>query len=181
MYHRKRNCDEIINLNNTLRKLWEQHVMWTRSFIISTADGLGDLDFVTERLLRNPSDFEAVLKTYYGSARASQFQKLLQQHLLIAADLVNQAKDGNAEGAEAARERWYQNAAEIAEFLAHINPHWSRNEWIKMLNEHLKMTEEEAVTRLQKQYQKNVAIYDDIETQALAMADYMTMGIWKQF
>lgn len=48
-----------------------------------------------------------------------------------------------------------------------------------MLDEHLKMTESEAVTRIQKQYQKNVAI--EIESQALAMADFMTSGILRQF
>ena len=122
--------------------------MWTRSFIISTADNLGDLDVVTQRLLRNPSDFAAVLKPYYGDAKANRFQKLLGDHLLIAADLVNQAKSGNTEGADAARKKWYENAAEISAFLAAINPYWRKQEWSRMLNEHLKMTEHEAVTRL---------------------------------
>lgn len=181
MYRRQTNCDKIIMLNNTFRKLWEQHVMWTRSFIISTVDGLGDIDFVTKRLLGNPSDFEIVLKIYYGSAKAKEFRKLFEEHLLIAADLVNRAKSQNTEGVEEARKKWYENASEIAEFLSEINPHWSKSEWNKMLDEHLKMTEDEAVTRFQKQYRKNVAIYDDIEAQALIMADYMTKGILKQF
>ncbi|MGN1059147.1 MAG: acetylglutamate kinase [Clostridia bacterium] len=181
MYQRHRSCENIIMLNNTFRQLWEQHIMWTRSFIISTADNLGDLDPVTKRLLRNPSDFAAVLKTYYGNEQAGEFQRLFEEHLLIAADLVNQAKEGHADGVEAAREKWYQNADEIAVFLSEINPYWSRREWSRMLNEHLEMTEEEAVTRLQGQFQRNVALYDDIEHQALAMADYMTKGILKQF
>ncbi|MGI6728179.1 MAG: hypothetical protein ACOX4P_06500 [Anaerovoracaceae bacterium] len=49
-----------IKIMNTLRKLWEQHVMWTRSFIISTIEGLSDLDPVTKRLLQNPTDFANV-------------------------------------------------------------------------------------------------------------------------
>lgn len=177
MYKFHRNCAGVIQLNNTFRKLWEQHVMWTRSFIISTADNLGDLDFVTKRLLRNPADFAAVLKIYYGNEKAGKFQKLFEDHLLIAADLVNQAKAGNSEGVETARNKWYQNAADIAAFLSNINPYWNRQEWNKMLDEHLKMTEDEAVTRLQEQYRQNVEIYDSIENQALAMADYMTQGI----
>ncbi len=74
MYRGQRSCDRIIILNNTLRKLWEQHIMWTRSFIISTVDNLGDIEFVTKRLLRNPSDFAAVLKNYYGSEKADKFR-----------------------------------------------------------------------------------------------------------
>ena len=154
--------------------------MWTRSFIISTVDNLGDIDVVTKRLLRNPSDFAEVWKLYYGRGKANRFRELLEEQLLIAADLVNQAKAGSSAGTDLARKKWYANAAEIAMFLAAINPCWSRQEWNKMLDKHLQMTEQEAVTRLQRQYQRNVDIYDDIENQALAMADYMTNGILKQ-
>lgn len=46
-----------IRLMNQLRKLWEQHVYWTRFFIISTAADLGNLEPVANRLLQNPKDF----------------------------------------------------------------------------------------------------------------------------
>ena len=48
------NRKEIIN---KMRKLWSQHVYWTRFFIISTAEELPDLKYVTNRLLENPGDF----------------------------------------------------------------------------------------------------------------------------
>lgn len=48
-------------LMQRLRQLWEQHVYWTRFFIISTAAGLADLAPVTERLLQNPKDFARAL------------------------------------------------------------------------------------------------------------------------
>lgn len=74
MYCGRINCDKIIILNNTLRKLWEQHIMWTRSFIISTVDDLGDIDFVTKRLMRNPSDFSEVLKSITAMQRRMNFK-----------------------------------------------------------------------------------------------------------
>ena len=48
-----------------MRKLWSQHVYWTRFFIISTAEKLQDLKYVTNRLLENPGDFAEVLKLFY--------------------------------------------------------------------------------------------------------------------
>ena len=42
-----------VNLYNTFRLLWEQHVFWTRLAIISTINGLGDEDVVSKRLLKN--------------------------------------------------------------------------------------------------------------------------------
>ena len=155
--------------------------MWTRSFIISTAAALGDLSMVTQRLLRNPADFANVLRPYYGYENAMKFEALLKDHLLIAAKLVNDAKVGNTAAADEDRKEWYQNADQIAEFLAGINPYWSRQVWQSMLYDHLKATENEAVYRLTGQYAADIAEYDQIENQALSMADYMAEGIRKQF
>ncbi len=170
-----------INLMNTFRKLWEQHIMWTRSFIISIASNLGDLTMVTNRLLQNPSDFENVLRPFYGRENAAKFQSLFQEHLLIAAKLVNDAKAGNTAEVKEDEIKWYENADQIAAFMASINPYWSEQEWRALLYDHLKMTENEAVERLNGQYEADILIYDSIEEQALKMADLMSTGIIKQF
>ena len=155
--------------------------MWTRSFIISTAANLADLDLVSQRLLRNPMDFANELRRFYGEEKANKFEQLLRQHFIIAANLVNSAKAGNTNAANEARTKWYQNADEIATFLATINPYWSKTRWQKMLYDHLNMTENEATYRLTSQYAKDIAEYQKIEDEALMMADYMAEGIMKQF
>ena len=73
------------DLNNYLRLLWEQHIVWTRLTILSIVFDLPDLDLVTNRLLRNPKDFEALLMPLYGDSAASRFEELLTSHLTIAA------------------------------------------------------------------------------------------------
>lgn len=173
--------DSQVKLMNTFRKLWEQHNIWTRSFIISTAADLPDLDLVTKRLLRNPEDFAKELAPFYGNNKASEFERLLKDHLLIGADLVNAAKEGNMDAASDARIKWYKNADEIAAFLASINLYWSKTEWQRLLYDHLKMVEDEATWRLKGQYDKDIAIYDDIEAEGLIMADLMSRGIIQQF
>lgn len=177
----RENCKASMQTFNSFRKLWTDHVLWTRSFIISTAADLGDLQPVTARLLRNPADFAAALQPFYGADRAKRFNDLLTEHLTIAARLVNAAKAGDTDKVSEERKKWYANADEIAGFLAGINPHWLKSEWTYMLNDHLKLTEEEAVARLTGQYAKDVALFDAIEEQALMMGDYMAEGIIKQF
>lgn len=181
MNRRSSNCLKHIQLNNTFRKLWMEHVVWTRLFIISTAASLGDLPFTTKRLLRNPTDFTNELSPYYGYEAASRFESLLTDHLTIAAKLVNDAKAGNTAAADIDRRSWYRNADEIAGFLASINPYWDMNKWQQLLYDHLRMTENEATYRLKSQYPSDIAEFDQIEEQALMMADYMTEGIRKQF
>lgn len=176
----QRHVNKQIYLENQLRKLWEQHVYWTRFFIISTAANLGDLQPVTNRLLRNPKDFAQLLTPLYGVKTAGQFQELFTMHLLIAAELVNAAKNQQPEKAMEARSKWYKNAEDIAEFLAATNPCWNKAEWKHMLFKHLEMTEKEATLRLQGHYAEDIVVFDAIEEEALKMADYMSCGIIKQ-
>jgi hypothetical protein len=149
-------------LSNHLRLLWEQHVYWTRMLMISIAFGLPDTEFVTNRLLRNPNDFEAALGPLYGKDIAANFAELLTNHLKIGADLVKAAKAGNNAAAADAERRWYANADQIAAYLGSINPYWSAQEWQKMLYDHLAMTQTEAVEILNQRYADSISMFDDI-------------------
>ena len=168
-------------LNNHMRLLWEQHVYWTRLFILGTAFDLPDMEFVANRLLRNPKDFEAALKPFYGEDSAAKFAKLFTSHLTIAAELVKAAKAGDSAVAADAEKRWFANADEIAAFFGEINPNWSERDWRKMMYDHLTMTKAEAVYILTQKYEDGITAFDNIEQQALMMADVMTQGIVKQF
>ncbi|OPZ89653.1 MAG: hypothetical protein BWY74_02635 [Firmicutes bacterium ADurb.Bin419] len=168
-------------LNNYQRLLWEQHVVWTRLTILSIVFGLPDVDLVTKRLLRNPKDFATVLKPLYGEQAAAGFSDLFTNHLVIAAELVKAAKAGDTRAAADTEKRWYANADEIAAFLTRINPYWSEQEWKAMLHQHLALTKSEAVNMLTGKYGEGITIFDQIEKQALEMADVMTYGIIKQF
>ena len=170
-----------LRVSNTIRRLWTEHVLWTRFFIVSTAFGLPDLPFVTKRLLKNPHDFADVLRPVYGNQVAMQFDKLLTEHLMIAGQLVNAAKAGNTAEAKKQRELWYANAEEIARFLASINNQWSERVWRDLLFDHLRMTEDEAVQILTGQYEQSINEFDQIQAEALKMADVMTHGIIGKF
>lgn len=173
--------DKQINIINDIRMLWEQHVYWTRFFIISEALNLPDLDLVTQRLLQNPVDFEMLLKSFYGANSSAKFRSLFNDHLVIAAQLVKAAKAGDTNAAADAEKKWYANADDIAEFLGNINPYWSKESWRKMMHEHLAMTKDEAVDILTKNYDAGIKKFDEIEKGAMLMADTMAKGIIRQF
>lgn len=148
---------------------------------IPKVENLPDADLIIQRLLRNPKDFGEALLPFYGSNMASQFADLLTDHLVIAAELVKAAKAEDDRAAAEAEKRWYANADEIARFLGKINPYWSEDEWKRLLHEHLGLVKTEAIDLLTKNYAEGIAIYDEIERQALMMADAMTEGIVRQF
>ena len=168
-------------LYNALRKLWTDHVAWTRMTILSAAADAPDLQMVTARLLRNASDMAEALKPYYGEAYAAQFGRLIYEHLRIALQLVTAAKAGNTQAAQQLEKEWETNADQIAQFLGTINPNIRPDEFRKMLGAHLSLTKEEAMARLRHDYARDIALYDQIEEQALNMADDMAAGIARQF
>ncbi|SFG05235.1 acetylglutamate kinase [Sporolactobacillus nakayamae] len=168
-------------LRNKLRTLWEQHVFWTRLTISGIVFNLPDTDVTTNRLLRNPKDFQQLLAPLYGPQASLTFEKLFTDHLVIAAQLVKAAKAGNQQEAAEAEKKWYANADQIAAFLGSINPYWSAKDWQKLLYDHLSMTKNEAVAFLTGNYAKSVTTFDQIEQQALIMADIMAFGIARQF
>jgi len=174
-------CDEKIALFNTWRKLWEQHVMWTRSLIISKVDDLGDIVFVADRLLQNPGDMGEELVPFFKEKCIDIFTALFEEHLLLAAQLVDAAIAGDSALVDSIRIQWFRNADEIAHLMHEFFPSESEANWRDMMHEHLRITEEEAVLRIEKRYEENVAIYDTIETQALGMADMVVNGIIKEF
>jgi len=165
-----------------MRQLWEDHIVWTREFIVSFAAGAPDIPAVTDRLLRNQDDIGDAIKPFYGEAAGEQLSGLLREHILGAAALLNAAKAGNADAVAAASAAWYANADEIAEFLAAANPkQWPVDEMKAMMKDHLDLTLSEAVNRLRGNYADDIAAYDQIHVQILHMADMLSDGIMAQF
>lgn len=161
--------------------LWMEHVNWTRMTIISIVFNLPDLPFVQQRLLRNATDLGNCLCPFYGDSIADRYAALIKEHLVIAAQLVTAATKGDTATAEAKERDWYRNADDIAQFLHTINPYLSMEAVQKMFYMHLSLTKNEAVTMIQKNYQADVDIFDEIEAEALAMSDMIAGAIVMQF
>jgi len=53
-------------LRAEMRKLWEDHITWTRLYIVSVAAGLPDKDATAQRLLQNQVDIGTAIKPFYG-------------------------------------------------------------------------------------------------------------------
>jgi hypothetical protein len=171
-----------VQLRLAMRKLWEDHITWTRLFIIAAEAGTPDAGTVAARLLQNQVDIGDALAPVYGRAAGDRLTALLRQHILVAGDLIAAAKAGDAARATATEQHWYANANEIADFLAAANPHhWPRGEMRHMMREHLDNTLAEAVDHLQSRWAADVADYDKVHVQILQMADMLTDGIVAQF
>ena len=165
-----------------MRRLWVDHVTWTRLFIVSFSADLPDLQATTDRLLQNQTDIGNAVKPFYGKAAGNQLTSLLTQHILTAADVLTAAKAGDTAAFEQAKDDWYANARQIAAFLHQANPrNWPLADLRTMMKEHLDLTLREASDQLTGDFAASVADYDLVETEILQMADMLSSGIIQQF
>ncbi len=123
------------NLRDSMDKLWEDHVTWTRLYIVSAAANLPDKDSTAQRLLQNQSDIGDAIKPLYGDAAGDKLAGLLKDHITISTEIIAAAKVGDAAKKDEADNRWNANADDIAVMLSAANPkNWPIAEMKKMMH-----------------------------------------------
>lgn len=168
--------------HDAMRKLWEDHITWTRLYIVSAAADLPDQELTAERLLQNQTDIGDAIKPFYGEAAGDQLTELLEEHILVAAELIDAAKLGDDAAFQQAHARWYANGDEIGAFLNAANPkHWPLDVMQAMMQSHLDLTLEEASARLTGDFAADIAAYEKVHADILEMADMLSTGIIQQF
>ena len=171
-----------VELKTDMRKLWVDHVVWTRNVELCIIDDLGGKTQVVDRLMKNQDQIGNAMKTYYGEIAGKQLTDLLRTHISIAAEFLQNTKKGDQKASDESNKKWYKNAEEISEFLSKANPvNWKMDEMKMMMNNHLKLTTDEAMARKNKNYDADVEAFDKTQNEILKMADMLTDGILKQF
>jgi hypothetical protein len=171
-----------VAFHDAMRKLWEDHVTWTRLAIVTFAADYEGFDATAARLLQNQVDIGDAIKPFYGDAAGAQLTALLHDHITIAVEILQAAKAGDTVAFDEAKDRWYVNAKDIADFLSAANPEfWSKQMMRADMKTHLDQTLAEAADELAGEYEQSVADYEEAHLHILAMADVLSSGIIGQF
>ena len=170
-----------VSLKQDMRKLWTDHVVWTRDYIIAAVADQPDAKAAATRLMKNQEDIGNAVATFYGAPAGQQLTTLLKEHITIAVDLIKAAKANDKVGQQQANSRWQQNAMQIADFLSKANPNWPKDTLVDLMKKHLVTTTNEVVARLNKDWEADVRAFDEVYEHILHMADALSDGIVKQF
>lgn len=170
-----------VDLTLAMRKLWEDHITYTRNYVISELANLEDTGAIAQRLLRNQDDIGDAIKPYYGDDAGKKLANLLREHIMVATKVVKAAKTGDKEELTRAQAKWNANADDIAAFLSGANTNWPKKDLTDMLYKHLEYTTGEVTSRLKKDWVSDIDFYDKGHMHMLMFADMLTNGIIKQF
>jgi hypothetical protein len=170
-----------IDLKNGMRKLWTDHTVWTRMYIVESLNDSPATGSAATRLLKNQEDLGNAIKPIYGDAAGTKLTGLLKDHILIAVAIINDVKAKNTKAQAADEARWTSNADEIAIFLAGANPNWPLPVLKDLMHMHLSTTKDELVARYTANYPGDVKAYDQLYEHILKMSDALSDGIVKQF
>jgi hypothetical protein len=74
--------DGIRSLNAAMRRLWADHVIWTRQYVVAAVGGYPDADAAAARLLKNQEDIGNAVVPFYGESAGTALTDLLKQHIM---------------------------------------------------------------------------------------------------
>jgi len=181
MPHGSETLTPAAQLRESMRKLWTDHAIWTREYVVAAVAGTPDQAAAAGRLLRNQEDIGAAIVPFYGATAGTQLTVLLKEHILIAVDLIAAVKAGNTGAQQSTTAAWYRNGRDIARFLSRANPFWSFRDLAEMMDMHLDTTTEEVVARLTGDWEGDVRAFDIVYEHLLHMSDTLSLGIVAQF
>ena len=168
-------------LKFNFRRLWMEHGIWTRSYIVSAAANLEDQEIVLARLLKNQDELGNAIKPFYGEAAGTKLAQFLREDILLAGKVLEAAKANNQADLQKYNTAWYKNADDIAAFLSSTNPNWNKNVLRQLLHAHLKMITQSVLARLKKDWNGDIRAFDEGEIHLIKIADVISDGIIKQF
>ncbi len=105
--------DAAFSLKEGLRRLWADHVIWTRDYVVAAIAESPDADAVATRLLKNQEDIGNAMVPFYGKKGGHALTDLLKQHITIAVELIEAAKSGDEDKFADADKQWDRTPARL--------------------------------------------------------------------
>lgn len=154
------------------RKLWSEHVYYTRNALISIIASLNDVPNITARLMKNQEDIGELIRPYYYDEDVDQLIILLKEHIALAANYIS------GEGSEIiAEDQWRDNAAAIVSLMESMNPYdWAATDMQPLWTMHINHLIAQNTARRNSDWVSDITASDENYMTALEIADKFAAG-----
>lgn len=168
----KKGTPTLVSPKETLRKLFTDHAVYTKFFIEASLNDLPDTKVITTRLLKNQDDIGKYLGKFVGKEKGSMAASLLRDHILLAAECVEELKENDMKSLNVAIEKLMTNATKVGRFLHSLNPDKLPLEGItREFKQHNKYVLDMAVLHSKGKFKDEIETYDTYYTHMLMISD----------
>jgi hypothetical protein len=174
------NCytQEQVNIITNSQRLWTEASFTLRSLMFSVMRDPDRIQAAADQLYDFVlSNFYEILRFYYGSDIAQQFQNLMSSYFSALWRMYDGLAQNNTEEVNTSTTDLYQVADQISSFLQGINYYWSKTQWQNFLFHHTELKIDQALALAQKDFEKEYQIYRQIRDSSNLMGDYMARGL----
>jgi hypothetical protein len=171
-----------VELRQTLRDLWVDHIFWVRNVALMTK--VGDVEgakVAEENVVANARAIANAMGPLYGQAAADKLFGLLAGHYGAVKEYMNASYAGNKAGKDAAAQKLVANANEIAAFLSTANPNWPKQTLVSLLTAHGGHHMAQIDDFAAKDYAAEAQVWEAMKQHMYVIADALAAGIAKQF
>ena len=159
--------------HDRMRELWGDHIVYTRSFIVSASAGNADTAEVLQRLLRNQDEIGEAIKPYYGDAAGTQLASLLRNHIQLAGKALVAAKGTSTQTSMSDMNMRDSSSTYISNRMGRDTVYGSKTDTAKINSQNPNTTQRTGDTTKAKQ--PNARVTGDTMSQRLPSNQYGTV------
>jgi hypothetical protein len=177
------NADKYYKLKHTFNQALLEQAAFNHLYNVALVnDGPeSELTVLKQRLSKNQDDIGHALATYYKRENGNRLADLLKRHVTLSAEAAQALVDNNPTAINDITKRWHEHAGDIALFLSTLNKHWNHSVLLDKLNRYIDLATQDVKTLLERNWNKNVAVFDQALQENLKVSNYITDGIINQF
>lgn len=169
--------DRVHDLLSKMQRLWTEHAYLMRMEVIENITGYLGANVTAEKLQNNTQQIGRNFGNLYGAKLGDQFACLLQEHNMIAQNLITLAKQNKDVSSTYAQ--WKDNATKITDFITAVNPKIDRSMLATIVDAHLDNLLKEINFTLRHENLASMASFDAYLKSTHDLVDTFQDGTWK--
>lgn len=167
-----------LNMIKDFRKIFTERTYLTRFYIVSIIVGLGDAEYILQRLNALPGRMREKFELIFGDEIAREIEDLFLLYVVEMERLMGSIVSGDNEQVEVELARSRALGDMIAAYLSNINPYWDEGEWKEIFSSWIDYELQHAYELQSQSYVDAMETFRALMDTSLRAADYLAQGFY---